>query len=98
MIIGVWIAIVMCIAVIAGEAKYRWFGDRKQYAVHGAVSKDWEDYIDEDIYGLSMEDTDNEFVRLQVLAMRGSWRLARDQVMGRGMFHILREQEYAKML
>lgn len=98
MIIVVWIVIVVCIAAVMGEVKYRCFDDRKKYAAYEMVSMDWEDHINHDMDSLSVEDSDDQFVRLQVLAMRGSWRLAKNQVMSRQMFHILRAQEYAKML
>lgn len=98
MIIGIWIIMVICIVVVLGEIKYRYFDTKETLRENKAVSKDWKDNVDTDLDKFSMEHTNDEFVSSQVLAMRGSWRLAQNHVMGGQTFRVLRSEEYSKML
>ncbi len=98
MIIGIWGLIVVCIIIIMGEIKYRCFDRKEVLRENKIVSKDWKDNVDSDMDKLSIEHTNDEFVSSQVLAMRGSWRLAQNQVMGTQAFSLLRTEEYVKML
>lgn len=98
MIIGIWVLIVTCIVIIMGEIKYRCFDRKEVLRGNKVVSKDWKDNVDTDMDKLSMEHTNDEFVSSQVLAMRGSWRLAQNQVMSTQAFSVLRTEEYAKRL
>ncbi len=65
-----------------------------------AASKDWKGNMDENLDSLVIEHSNNGFVSSQTLAMamRGSWRLAQNQVMEREIFSVLWEEEYAKKL
>ena len=56
------------------------------------------DNIDNDISDLAVEDTGSDMIQSQVLAMRGSWRLAQNQSLSSKQFEILRKDEYSKML
>lgn len=98
MIIGIWILTVACIVIVFGEIKYRFFDKKEVLRENKAVSKDWKDNIDTDMDKLSMEHTNDELVSSQVLAMRGSWRLAQNQVMGARTFSMLRAEEYTRRL
>lgn len=98
MIIGIWVLIVTCMVIIMGEIKYRCFDKKEVSRENKVVSKDWKDNVDTDMDKLSMEQTNDEFVSSQILAMRGSWRLAQNQVMGKSTFSVLRTEEYEKML
>ena len=98
MIIGIWILMVIFLVIVFGEIKYHYFDKSKNLKENKIVCRDWEDHVDTDMDKLSMEQTDDEFVSTHALAMRGSWRLAQNQVMGRKSFHMLRSQEYNKML
>ena len=98
MVIGIWIAVIVCIIIIFGEIKYRCFDKKDVLRESNIVSRDWKDNVDADMDKLTMEDTNDEFVSSQTLAMRGSWRLAQNQVMGKQTFSSLRTEEYAKML
>ena len=98
MVVGIWVTMIICIVVVLGEIKYRCFEKKRLLKDNTAVSKDWKDNVDTDMDKLSMEYTDDEFVSSQALAMRGSWRLAQNQVMGGKAFSVLRAEEYAKML
>jgi hypothetical protein len=98
MVIGVWFLIVLSIVIICGEIKYRYFDKQREIRKNHMVSDDWKDSIDIDMDYLSMEHASNEFVHSQSLAMRGSWRLAQDQVMGEQSFRMLATEEYTKML
>ncbi len=98
MIIGIWIVIMISAVIVAGEIKYRFFDKKEVVLEHKKISKDWEDNIDTDLDGLSMEYANGEFVSSQSLAMRGSWRLAQDQVMGNQTFDKMRTEEYGRML
>lgn len=97
MVIGIWIIICICVVVILGEVKYR-YDQREKVRESKVASKDWHDNVDADLHGLLIEHPNNEFVSSQVLAMRGSWRLAQNQVMEKEIFSILREDEYSKKL
>lgn len=81
-----------------GELKYRFFDKKEFLRKDEILSKDWTDVVDTDMDKLSMEHTDDEFASSQVLAMRGSWRLAQNKVMSSQSFSTLRKEEYAKML
>lgn len=98
MIIGIWIIVCTCVVVILGEIKYRYVDQREKVRESKAVSKDWKDNMDADLDRLFIEHPNNEFVSSQALAMRGSWRLAQNQVMEREIFSVLCEEEYAKKL
>lgn len=98
MIIGIWVVTIICIIIVLGEIKYRYFDKKNVIRESKAISKDWTDNIDTDMDKLSMEHTNGEFVASQTLAMRGSWRLAQNQVMGKQTFHMLLADEYSKKL
>lgn len=98
MVIGIWIIICICVVLILGEIKYRYLDQREKDKESKATSKDWKDNMDADLDRLFIECPNNEFVSSQVLAMRGSWRLAQNQVMERETFSVLREKEYIKKL
>lgn len=98
MIIGIWIIVIICIVIIFGEIRYHFVDTKETLRENKAVSKDWKDNIDTDMDKLSMEHTDNEFVSSRVLAMRGSWRLAQNQVMDTKNFSVSSSKEYSKML
>jgi hypothetical protein len=98
MVIGVWFLIVLSTIIIFGEMKYRYFDKQKGARKDYIASDNWKDSVDIDMDELSMEHTSNEFVYSQSLAMRGSWRLAQERVMGAQSFRMLSTEEYAKML
>lgn len=98
MIIGIWMIITTCIVIIVGEIKYRCFDKKEVIIENTKVSKDWRDNMDTDMSKLSMEYANGEFISSQSLAMRGSWRLAQNQVIGIQTFDVMREEEYGKML
>lgn len=85
------------IVVILGEMRYRCSEKRKKTEKE-IVFKDWKDHVDTDLEELFIEDASGEFISTQILAMRGSRRLAQNQVMEREVFHMLREAEYARKL
>lgn len=98
MIIGIWILTITFIVIVLGEAKYRFF-DKKEVTIgNKEVSKDWKENMDTDLDELSMEHANGEFVPSRSLAMRGSWRLAQNQVMEIRTFDTIRAEEYSKML
>lgn len=98
MIIGIWVTICICVVLILGEVKYRCSDQREKVKESKMTSKDWKDNMDADLDRLFIERPNNEFVSSQALAMRGSWRLAQNQVMERETFSVLREEEYTKKL
>ena len=98
MIIGVWLVVIICSIVIIGEIKYRYFDKKEIERSDKSFSRKWTESVDVDMDELSMEHIDNDFVPSQVLAMRGSWRLAQNQVMGVKTFNQLRQEEYSKKL
>ena len=98
MIIGVWLATIICSAIIIGEIKYRYFDKKEMEKEIKSFRKEWTESVDIDMDGLSMEQTDGDFVSSRVLAMRGSWRLAQNQVMGIKTFIRLRQEEYTRKL
>lgn len=98
MIIGIWILVVTCLVITIGEIKYRCFDKKEVLRENKAVSKEWKDNVDTDMDKFMMEHTNDEFVSSKALAMRGSWRLAQNQIMGAQTFSVLRTDEYAKML
>lgn len=98
MIIGIWILAITCLVIVLGEIKYRYFDKREVIIENKEVSKDWKDNIDTDIDELFMEHANGDFVSSRSLAMRGSWRLAQNQVIGIQTFEAMRAEEYGKML
>ena len=98
MIIGVWLITIICAVIIAGEIKYRCFDKKDLLKDNTAFNKKWTESIDTDTDELSMESVGEDFVNSQALAMRGSWRLAQNQVMGMKTFVQLRQEEYSKKL
>lgn len=98
MIIGIWIATVIFVVIVFGEIKYRLFDKKEAKVENKEFAKTWEDSMDMDFDELSMECVNNEFVSSQSLAMRGSWRLAQNQVIGTRTFDEIRKEEYRKML
>lgn len=98
MIIGVWLAAIVCSIVVIGEIKYRYFDKKEIKRGDKSFSRKWTESVDVDMDELSMEHIDNDFVPSQALAMRGSWRLAQNQVMGVKTFNQLSREEYGKKL
>ncbi len=98
MVIGIWIIMCICVVVILGEVKYHCLDQRKKARESEMAFKDWKDNMDTDLGGLFIENPNSEFVSSKVLAIRGSWRLAQNQVMERENFNILRDEEYTKKL
>lgn len=98
MIIGVWLVVIICFIVIIGEIKYRYFDKKEIERSDRSFRRKWTESVDIDMDELSAEHIDNDFVPSQVLAMRGSWRLAQNQVMGVKTFSQLRQDEYSRKL
>ena len=98
MIIGVWLVVIICFIVIIGEIKYRYFDKKEIKRSDRSFSRKWTESVDIDMDELSAEHIDNDFVPLQVLAMRGSWRLAQNQMMEVKTFSRLRQNEYSRKL
>lgn len=98
MVIGVWLVTIICFVIIIGEIKYRYFDKKETARSEKAFSRQWMESVDIDMDQLSMEYVENGFVSSQALAMRGSWRLAQNQVMGAKTFNQLRQEEYSKKL
>lgn len=98
MIIGIWIMACICVIVVLGEIRYRCLDKREKASEDKVLSKDWKDNIDADLDELDIECPNDGFVSSQALAMRGSWRLARDRVMEKEIFSALLKEEYAKKL
>lgn len=98
MVIGIWVIICIGVVAILGEVEYRYLSQKEKPSETKATSKDWKDNMDADLDGLFIECPNNEFVSSRALAMRGSWRLAQNQVMESEIFSVLREREYAKKL
>lgn len=98
MIIVIWIIAIMGLALIIGEIKYR-FEYRKGGSVNQNIfMRSWNDSIDRDIDALLMEQLDDDFVSSKVLSMRGSWRLAHNQVMDAKLFESMLIDEYSRKL
>lgn len=98
MIIGIWIVTIICLIVVFGEIKYHCFDVKDVEQAKKLFAREWIESVDVDMEELSMEHTDDEFVSTRALAMRGSWRLAKNQVMGMKTFSDLRAEEYCKKL
>ena len=98
MIIGVWLAVIICSVIVIGEIKYCCFDKKEIERGNKSFSRDWTEDVDADMDELSMEHIDNDFVSSRTLAMRGSWRLAQNQVMGVKTFNQLRQEEFSKKL
>lgn len=98
MIIGIWIATLFVIIVIVGEIKYRLTDRKGMTTIKQALNRAWMESVDIDIDKLSIEQVPFDSVSMQKLAMRGSWRVAQNQVMGQEHFEMLCKEEYAKKL
>ena len=98
MMIGIWILTVISIIIVFGEIKYRFFEKREIITGNKEVFKDWKENMDKDLDELSMEHASGKFVSSRSLAMRGSWRVAQNQVMEIPMFDAIKAEEYRKML
>lgn len=98
MIIVVWLVVIICSVVIIGEIKYRYFDIKEIERGDKSFERKWTESVDIGMDELSMEHIDEDFVPSQALAMRGSWRLAQNQVMGAKTFSQLRQEEYSKKL
>lgn len=98
MVIAIWAILMLVMIIICGELRYR-FLDRKETLIKNKyMSRTWRENVNIDINRLSMEQTEDDFVSSRVLAMRGSWRLAQNQVMGLKSFNDLKREEYKKKL
>ena len=98
MIIGIWVIAIVSFIIIGGEMRYRYSLKFKKSNMNKVLRNDWKDNIDTDLERLSTEHSKGDFVSLRVLAMRGSWRLAQEQVLGLSSFEELKHTEYGKML
>ena len=98
MIIGVWLIAIICSIIIIGEIKYHYFDKKEIERGDKSFSRKWTESVDIDMDELSMEHIYDDFVSSQALAMRGSWRLAQNQVMGVKTFSQLKQEEYSKKL
>ena len=98
MIIGFWVIALICLIVIMGEVKYRHFDKKGLGRGDRIFGQKWTESVDVDMDELSMEYIDHDFVHAQTLAMRGSWRLAQNQVMGLKTFSQLKQEEYSKKM
>ncbi len=98
MIIIFWLTILFAVIVVAGELTYRYFNLHKEYKMHCSIPQRYEDAIDMDMDSLIIESVPDELIPTQRLAMRGSWRLAQNQIMNNTTFSMLKKDEYNKFL
>lgn len=98
MIIGIWIVLIITIVIIGGELRYRCSLKEKQRDMSNVGREGWKNNIDVDLERLSTERLKGDYVPSKVLAMRGSWRLAQEQVLELSSFEELKCIEYGKML
>lgn len=98
MIIGKWILMLLVIVVAIGEVRYRYLRKSYNKIENEIFNRTCEDNVDVDLERLSMECVGDDFVSSQRLAMRGSWRLAQNQMIGLENFNNLKNEEYRKML
>lgn len=100
MIIIFWLTILFAVIVVAGELTYRYFNLHKEYKMHCSIPQRYEDAIDMgmDSLTITIESVPDELIPTQRLAMRGSWRLAQNQIMNNTTFSMLKKDEYNKFL
>lgn len=98
MVIVIWLIILFVVIVVAGELTYRYFNTHKENQINNVIPQRFEDSIDVDMDSLNIESTPDELISMQILSMRGSWRLAQNQTMSNETFAILRDNEYNKFL
>lgn len=96
--IFIWILSVISISLVLGELYYRYLKRKKDEnnKKFDNVSSSVESSMDIPMDKLAVEST--EIVSRIKLQMRGSWRLAKDQVLPMHSFEQSRDNEYRKML
>lgn len=98
MIILIWLLIILVLTIIIGEARYRKLSKNLGTGLQTINSMNWKESVDVDLCKMNMEYIKDDFVNSTALAMRGSWRLAQENVMGEKTFVELRNDEYSKRL
>lgn len=98
MIIGIWIALILCLGIIIGEIKYRFWDKKEARNREAELSKNWMDNMDAELDRCFIEETDSDFVPQQILSRRGSWRIAQNQILHKEIFASMRAEEYSKKL
>lgn len=98
-VIAIWLVALVILAVIFGEYSYRCLEKNKNLKKQriDVLNIEQED-IDVELNELSIEMTENDFVSMQALSRRGSWRMAQNKVMGEAAFKKLCDIEYNKSL
>lgn len=97
MVIIVWISTIVVLAVIMGEIKYHYLQAERREK-NKRISDIYADEDAADFSKLSIEQVNNEFVSIQSLSKRGSWRLHQDKTLDADMYEKLRAIEYSKAL
>lgn len=102
-IIAIWLITLVVLASIFGEYRCRCL--EKNLEKDRALKKQKikilnlnKEDIDAEFTKLSIEMTENDFVSMQTLSRRGSWRMAQNKVMGEETFKRLCDIEYSKSL
>lgn len=98
MVVVIWCLGIISLGIIIGEIKYRYSEKDALIKKNTSISKGWEEDVDRDIDDLSIEYTSNNKVQHQILAMRGSWRIAQKQIMESQSFYTILDREYRKKL
>lgn len=92
-----WLVVIVVSIVVIGEIRYR-----KECALRSikmekvcalGINK-----IESGFGSLKIEEATNEFTSTQKLALRGSWRVAQNNVWGRYTFEDMRDIEYSKKM
>ncbi len=86
--------VVLAIVIVGGTLRLRYLKKQKQCFNFPSTV---DDSVDERLDGLSIE-ASADMVSSHVLARRGSWRIALDQVMPAQTFEEMKAEEYSKKL
>lgn len=97
-IIILWVISMITLIIIMGEVRYRRSYIEQTSHKNVTISNSWKDDIDNNIEQLNIERLDSDFVSRNTLAMRGSWRLAQNQVIDNKTLSALLEEEYSQRL
>lgn len=98
MVVLIWMLTVLALIIILGEVRYRIIEYNKKMLLAEKASLSFKDSMDMDMDNLAMENINGDFVQLQSLEMRGSWRLAQSRYMAFDSFINMRDEEYGRKL
>ena len=97
MVIIIYFASILLLAVLIGEIRFRQLKLIKK-STDNFLNKEWSENVDKDMNTLNIETPMPDMVSMETLAMRGSWRLAQKLNMDMSDFEELAEIEYRKSL